>query len=65
MTPYQELIERVRKIDKEAAEYLERDAPVLKSFAPADNLHACFIWATTPKGEQYWNNLSYLLGEWE
>ena len=63
-TPYQELIERVRKIDKEAAEYLEEEAMLLPYFTPKAILRYCFFYTDAPQGQLYWQNLSKQLGEY-
>lgn len=63
-TPYQDLIERVRKIDEDAAEYLAGDeVKRLPTFAQEDMLTACFFFGYTPQGFTYWYKIAALLGE--
>jgi len=56
---YQLLIDRVKKIDCDAANYLLHVLPVQtrKSnyrFNPNQDLAACFLWSWTPQGNTYW-----------
>jgi len=63
LTPeYFALIEAVRKIDIQAAEYLENEAPKLLSFKPRNNIDGSFTWARTPQGNGYWSNLNSRIG---
>lgn len=54
---YQILINEVRVVDPEAAEYLERGAPRLTDFAHSGNLADCFTWCDTPQGHYYWYSI--------
>jgi hypothetical protein len=64
-----ELIERVRKIDAEAAEYLERDAPQTAYYAcygPDDDrvtLENVMLWNSTPQGREYWSEINNKLNK--
>jgi hypothetical protein len=60
---YADLIERVRKIDSEAADYMEEEAPKLCDFNESNVLWDCFIWMHTPQGTDYWADISDKLGE--
>jgi len=51
---YQELIERVRMLDAEAAEYLDTKACVLNGRVLTNVLACSFIWDCTPQGQAYW-----------
>lgn len=60
----QELIKKVREIDLSAAEYLEKEAPKLLSYAISDYdnwLFTLFLWYRTPQGFDYWSNISDLV----
>jgi hypothetical protein len=52
---YQELIERVRVLDAEAAEYLETKARSSDSHVLTNMLSGSFIWDRTPQGHAYWD----------
>jgi hypothetical protein len=58
---YSKLIENVRIISKDAAEYLETKAPKLEGFSYRRDLNSCFMWSKTPQGFTYWNNLNEAL----
>jgi len=58
---YKELVERVRGLDPEAAEYMETEAPKLERFYPSGALAGCFVWDHTPQGQEYWEALALRL----
>ena len=65
-----ELIEAVRAIDENAAEYLEHEAPKLNSYGSGEGdvfnafpLDSIMAWSETPQGHDYWRNIRNLLGE--
>jgi hypothetical protein len=58
---YLALIERVRAIDPEAAEYLEGPCRDLDDFEPGWDLMAVMVWSDTPQGHEYWCNICDLL----
>ena len=64
------LVERVRKINPEAAELLaKRDFPPEANFHPSHRLAFCLVWRETPQGHSFWQTISVKLqeglGEWE
>ena len=61
---YIELIDRVRKIDGEAADYLETEAKELRDFKESDQLTECFYWDESEQGFDYWDEIADKLGEW-
>lgn len=54
------LIKKVRKIDANAAKYLEDEAPLLNSYAHTIvkrrdlALNQLFVWSEAPQGGAYW-----------
>lgn len=54
---YKKLIERVRQVNQEAAEYMEIEARKLEGFRPSSRLTGAFIWAITPQGWPYWEDI--------
>lgn len=53
-----ELIDKVEKINPEAAEYLRTEVPKLPSFnAGRKDLITLFLWNDSPQGREYWNNI--------
>ena len=54
---YEALTDRVEKIDKDAAEYLRKAPNELKCFRYYGKLNCCFVWADTPQGHTYWENI--------
>lgn len=51
----EQLIEKVRLINPEAAEYLYTNyRNTTKQYPTIDNL---FVWANTPQGWEFWNNI--------
>jgi hypothetical protein len=65
MPNLESLINDVRKLDTEAADYLENGAPKLGSYddnkGEGDELSALFIWSESPQGTRYWANLDDIL----
>jgi len=55
---YHRLIEVVRTIDFEAAEYMLNEAPKLHSFIPKSNINLSFRFISTPQGFNYWAKLN-------
>ena len=52
---YQRLIKQVRQIDREAAEYLENEAPKRADFIRYSyDLSECFSFRNAPQGHPYW-----------
>ena len=51
---YLELIERVAKIDINAATYMLSEAPKLCTFIISDTLTGAFVFSDTPQGSVYW-----------
>jgi len=60
-TRYENLIERVRKLDPAAAEYLEGPAKEIKDFNYTDNLWYAFLWADSAQGHEYWMKIAEAL----
>ena len=58
---YLKLVNKVKKVDKEAAKYLREEAPKLKDFGLGKNLSWCFIWEDTPQGHKYWQRVEEAL----
>ena len=58
---FKELVARVRKIDKDAAEYLEgdreNDGIDWAVDDENDKLDNIMIWECTPQGHNYWSNI--------
>lgn len=51
---YADLIERVRAIDSDAADYLNLYAYKKVYFVPGFDLSRCFVFDETPQGHKYW-----------
>lgn len=58
---YLSLVNRVREIDEDAANYLMFSAPQLSSFFPNRVLCAAFSWSESIQGLEYWDNINRLL----
>lgn len=58
---YEELIDEVRIIDQDAADYLANGAKDLPDFHPSKYLDEAFAWEDTPQGGAYWARLLRLL----
>jgi hypothetical protein len=55
---YNDLADRVRKVDADAADYLLEEAIKLPCFCYSDILISCFNWSKTPQGHEYWFNIN-------
>jgi len=52
---YLKLVEEVRKIDVQAAEYMLNEVPKLSFFnVNASGISGIFDWERTPQGTQFW-----------
>ena len=62
-----ELIKKVRKIDPAAADYLENDAPKLKTYAGSGevSLRSIMTWKETKQGHWYWSEINNKIEEQE
>ena len=58
---YVDLIERVRLIDQEAAEFLRGGVCRCDNVQFSGVLSGCFIWAKTPQGHRYWEDIEQKL----
>lgn len=58
---YENLIERVRKLDPTAAEYLEGPAKELPDFSYTDDLWNAFRWRDSIQGPTYWFEIAEAL----
>ena len=54
---YVELVEKVRKIDKEAALFMEDEVTSFDNVDFTSSLGSAFTWSETPQGHRYWENL--------
>jgi hypothetical protein len=56
---YLDLVERVSRIDKDAAEYILNRAPTeCKPFNYVSELGGAFVWDKTPQGQKYWQEIN-------
>lgn len=58
---YENLIERVRKLDPAAAEYLEGPAKEMSDFNYTGNLWWAFYWDDSIQGHAYWEKIAEAL----
>ena len=60
-----ELVERVRAVNAEAAEWLESGAAeeLLSSAVGQEELLSLFEWPDAPQGYNYWAAIAHALGE--
>ena len=61
-----DLIKRVREIDPKAAEYLEsedKDKEGINWTEGSSALSTIMLWAQTPQGHSYWEQIATQLGE--
>lgn len=74
MTPeFEDLCNRVAEINPEAARWLREVAPTYYPgdnsepllFEPTNTLYTCMVWAATPQGGSFWEEIAELLGELE
>lgn len=54
---YRQLIERVRKIDSVAAEYMEGPGREQERCNPRADLSEVMVWSETPQGYEYWADI--------
>ncbi len=61
---YRDLIKRISKIDRKAALWLMKKAPLLhkrgkflSGFGPFHRLDYVIVWSETPQGFHYWNRI--------
>ncbi len=59
------LIERVRAINPEAAEFLEKNKENPEYTWGGDSLLSLMVWFKTPQNHLYWENISRSLGEFD
>lgn len=52
---HKSLVAKVRKVNREAANWLRDEAPKMKSFSPTNRLSLAFVWADSPQGHEYWS----------
>ena len=67
---YRDLIKRIAKIDRKAALWLMRKAPLLNKrgkfpsgFGPSSVLECVIVWGQTPQDHDYWSKIALQLGE--
>ena len=60
---HKSLVAKVRKVNREAANWIRYEAPKMKSFVPStDELILSFIWSYSPQGYEYWNGIFKKIG---
>lgn len=52
---HKSLVAKVRKVNREAANWLRDEAPKMDSFIPASRLSYAFEWDASPQGHEYWS----------
>ena len=57
---HKSLVAKVRKVDKEAANWIRDEAP--KSYPSTDKLNHSFIWYFSPQGHKYWKGIFEKIG---
>ena len=60
---YLELIVKVAMHDIEAAVYMQTEMREIQDFEPDRSLLAVVVWADTPQGHAYWENLAQKIGQ--
>ncbi len=60
---YKVLVEKVREIDEDAAEFLLHEAPKMESWVDRSDLASCFLWKASPQGRLYWANIAETISE--
>lgn len=55
---YQELIAKVAKINKDAADYMQGPMRKIHSFLPSDKLWEVVIWWETLQGQEFWYDIA-------
>jgi len=65
MSDFEQLVERVRKIDSDAADYLEGDEirNTDGGMSECGDLYGVMMWDATPHGFSYWHNIATQLTE--
>jgi len=56
---YLDLIDRVNKINADAAAYMMNEAPALTSFKNVGDLSYTFNWASTRFGHEFWDDIKH------
>lgn len=57
------LVAKVRKVNREAANWLRDEAPKMKSFTPfTDKLNHAFHWRRSTQGHDYWKDIFEKIG---
>lgn len=59
---YQELIAKVVKINKDAADYMQGPMRKIYSFVPSDKLWDVVTWSDTLQGTDFWYDIACKLG---
>ena len=60
---HKSLVAKVRKVNREAANWLRDEAPKIKGFDPStDDLNLSFVWSFSPQGHEYWNGIFQKIG---
>ena len=54
---HKSLVAKVRKVNREAANWLRDEAPKMDSFIPTSSLSYAFEWDASPQGDEYWSNI--------
>ena len=60
---YFDLIEKVKKVDLEAANYLCGEAIDLPNFKFYPSISSCFVWLRTLQGHEYWKAIATTLDQ--
>jgi hypothetical protein len=67
MEGYAELIQKVKKVNRQAALILARRMPLdaqrnpLINIVNSEYITGAFLWQETPQNKEYWSNINYLL----
>ena len=75
MNEYAQLIKRVAKVNRHAALWMARKAPLFMRrriitlrepgvYYDGGILHGAFVFERTPQGFKYWDEIATQLGEW-
>ena len=54
---HKSLVAKVRKVNREAANWLRDEAPKMDSFYPSSRLLYAFVWRDSPQGHEYWSDV--------
>ncbi len=60
---YQDLIEKVALIDKDAAEYMQTEMRELTGFCSSADLWDVVVWEKTKQGTNYWYDIAGKIGQ--